>query len=151
MLSAPKKINSRGYEACSKKDGLVESSVTDCWSMSPSNVTSNTASKSNWRWPDARTGTGRTKIIYSFHHAELVVRSTQYLILSKFFNCDFTTTTNQNSLSFLPRNHTGISSTHGESVCEVSCCMCKGKEIAYQLPFLVINTFWPWPFWPQNQ
>ena len=48
--------NIRGYEACSKKDGLVESSATDCWSMSPSNVTSNTASKSNWRWPGARTG-----------------------------------------------------------------------------------------------
>ena len=40
---------SRGYEACSKKDGLVESSVTNCWPMSPSNVTSNTASKCNWR------------------------------------------------------------------------------------------------------
>ena len=39
--------NSRGYEACSKKDGLVEYSVADCWSMSPSNVTSNTVSKSN--------------------------------------------------------------------------------------------------------
>ena len=40
---------------CSKKEGLVESSVTDCWSMSPSNITSNTASKSNWRWPGAQT------------------------------------------------------------------------------------------------
>ena len=48
--------NSRGYEACSKKDGLVKSSVSDCWSMSPSNVTSITASKSNWRRPGAQTG-----------------------------------------------------------------------------------------------
>ena len=64
MHSAPKKKNSRGYEACSKKDGLVESSVTDCWSMSPSNVTSNTASKSNWRWPGARTGrTGTGRVL----------------------------------------------------------------------------------------
>ena len=61
MHSAPKK-NSRGYEACSKKDGLVESSVTDCWSMSPLNVTSNTASKSNWRWPGARTGRRRRNV-----------------------------------------------------------------------------------------
>ena len=54
MHSAPK--NGRGYEACSKKDGLVESFVTDCWSMSSSNVTSNTVSKSNWKRPGARTG-----------------------------------------------------------------------------------------------
>ena len=37
MHSAPKNI--RGHEAYSKKDSLVESSGTDCWSMSPSNVT----------------------------------------------------------------------------------------------------------------
>ena len=74
MHSAPKKKNSRGYEACSKKDGLVESSVTDCWPMSPSNVTSNTASKSNWRWPGARTGRRRrrNKVTYRDHYACLV-------------------------------------------------------------------------------
>ena len=75
----PSLKNSRGYEACSKMDGLVESSITDCGSMSPSNVTSNTASKSNWRWPGAQTGrTGRRRrlcVINSWNVAECDVKA----------------------------------------------------------------------------
>ena len=47
--------------ALALKEEEVEFSVTNCWPMSPSNVTLDTARKSNWRRPGARTG--RTVIL----------------------------------------------------------------------------------------